>query len=82
MQYAPPPREEVAVIGGVNRRGRNVRQPPLILIADDNEANREILRRLLEARGYDLALANAGEEALASARSKVPDPSGARRHLR
>jgi adenylate cyclase len=51
----------------------NVRQPPLILIADDNEANREILGRLLEARGYNLVLANDGEEALACARSKLPD---------
>ena len=53
--------------------GINVRQPPLILIADDNEANREILGRLLETRGYDLVLASDGEEALACARSKLPD---------
>jgi class 3 adenylate cyclase/AmiR/NasT family two-component response regulator len=50
-----------------------VRQPPLLLIADDNEANREILGRLLEARGYDLVMARDGEEALACARSKLPD---------
>jgi adenylate cyclase len=50
-----------------------VRQPALILIADDNEANREILGRLLEARGYDLVFANDGEEALACALSKMPD---------
>jgi adenylate cyclase len=50
-----------------------VRQPSLILIADDNEANREILGRLLEARGYDLLMASDGEEALACARSKLPD---------
>lgn len=50
-----------------------MRQPPLILIADDNDANREILGRLLEARGYDVALANDGEEALACVRSKLPD---------
>jgi len=50
-----------------------VRQPPLILIADDNEANREILGRLLEARGFDLLMASDGEEALACARAKLPD---------
>ncbi|HEU0058672.1 MAG TPA: response regulator [Hyphomicrobiaceae bacterium] len=50
-----------------------MRQPPLLLIADDNEANREILGRLLEARGYDLVMARDGEEALACARSKLPD---------
>ena len=48
-------------------------QPPLILIADDNEANREILGRLLEARGYHLVMAADGEAALASARSELPD---------
>jgi len=50
-----------------------VRQPPLILIADDNEANREILERLLAARGYDIVMAGDGEEALISARAKLPD---------
>ena len=50
-----------------------MRQPPVILIADDNEANREILERLLEARGYQLLMAKDGEEALASARSNLPD---------
>ena len=50
-----------------------MRQPPLILIADDNEANRDILGRRLEANGYDLVMANDGEEALACARAKLPD---------
>jgi adenylate cyclase len=50
-----------------------VRQPPLILIADDNEANRDILARRLEANGYALAMAADGEEALALARSSLPD---------
>jgi adenylate cyclase len=50
-----------------------VRQPPLILIADDNEANRDILARRLEANGYQLAMAADGEEALALARGKLPD---------
>ena len=50
-----------------------MRQPPVILIADDNEANREILERLLEARGYQLLMAKDGEEALACARSNLPD---------
>jgi adenylate cyclase len=50
-----------------------VRQPPLILIADDNEANRDILARRLEAHGYQLAMAADGEEALSSARELLPD---------
>jgi DNA-binding response OmpR family regulator len=50
-----------------------VRQPPLILIVDDNEANRDILARRLEASGYELITANDGEEALACARGRLPD---------
>ena len=50
-----------------------MRQPPLILIADDNEANRDILARRLEAHGYQLAMAADGEEALRSARALLPD---------
>jgi adenylate cyclase len=50
-----------------------VRKPALILIADDNEANRDILARRLEPHGYDLVMAADGEEALACARDKLPD---------
>jgi CheY-like chemotaxis protein len=50
-----------------------VRQPPLVLIADDNEANRDILARRLDAHGYDLLMAADGEEALSCAREKLPD---------
>ena len=50
-----------------------MRQPPLILIADDNEANRDILARRLEAHGYQLAMAADGEEALSQARTLLPD---------
>jgi class 3 adenylate cyclase/CheY-like chemotaxis protein len=50
-----------------------VRQPPLILIADDSETNRDILARRLEAHGYDLLMAVDGEEALTRARESLPD---------
>ena len=50
-----------------------MRQPPLILIADDSETNRDILARRLEAHGYELIMAVDGEEALTSARERVPD---------
>jgi CheY-like chemotaxis protein len=45
----------------------------LILIADDNEAHRDIVARRLEAQGYDIITASEGEEALAHARAKLPD---------
>jgi adenylate cyclase len=50
-----------------------VRQPALILIADDNEANRDILARRLEAHGYNIIMASDGEQALAAARNMLPD---------
>ena len=50
-----------------------MRQPALILIADDNEANRDILARRLEVHGYNLIMASDGEQALAAARSMLPD---------
>ena len=50
-----------------------MRKPPLILIADDNEANRDILARRLEAQGYQLMMAADGEEALTCVRDKLPD---------
>jgi DNA-binding response OmpR family regulator len=50
-----------------------VRKPPLILIADDNEANRDILARRLEAHGYQLIMAADGEEALSASREQSPD---------
>jgi class 3 adenylate cyclase len=47
--------------------------PPRILIVDDNEINRDILRTRLGPHGYDLLEACDGEEALASARQHLPD---------
>jgi len=50
-----------------------VRNPPQILIADDNTSNVDILKMLLEAHGYEILTAEDGEQALASARSRQPD---------
>ncbi|MDM8520560.1 response regulator [Anaerolineales bacterium HSG6] len=44
-----------------------------ILIVDDNEYGRDILRRLLIAKGYQLAFAANGVEALNKAAQLVPD---------
>ena len=50
-----------------------MREPPLILVVDDNEANVDILVTRLEARGYATIVARDGEEALETARAKLPD---------
>jgi adenylate cyclase len=47
--------------------------PPRILIVDDNETNRDILRTRLLPQGYELLEAGDGEETLALARQQLPD---------
>jgi adenylate cyclase len=47
--------------------------PARILIVDDNEANRDILATRLATQGYDLCQAVDGEEALAAAKTLLPD---------
>lgn len=44
-----------------------------ILIAEDNPTNRELLRELLEIRGYTVAEARDGQEALAMVEQTLPD---------
>ena len=44
-----------------------------VLIAEDNPTNRELLRELLEIRGYTVAEACNGQEALASVEQAPPD---------
>jgi adenylate cyclase len=50
-----------------------MRSPPLILIADDNPANVDILQARLRAKGYAIITATDGEQALVSAQEDLPD---------
>ncbi len=50
-----------------------MREPPLILIVDDNPTNLDIFQTRLAVHGYDILTAADGEEALAVAREKLPD---------
>ena len=50
-----------------------MREPPLILIVDDNPANVEILQMRLSANNYDIITATDGETGLHMAREKLPD---------
>jgi CheY-like chemotaxis protein len=47
--------------------------PTTILIADDHDDNRELLRILLSGAGYDVREARDGSECLALARDQPPD---------
>ena len=46
---------------------------PRILLVEDNEANREMLTRRLERRGFDVILAVDGQDAIAVAQATTPD---------
>ncbi len=50
-----------------------MKSPALILVADDNPANRDIFQTRLSSHGYDILTASDGAEALAVAREKHPD---------
>ena len=50
-----------------------MRSPPRILIADDNEANLDILRTRLAGQGYEIVIAVDGDAALDGAREHHPD---------
>jgi class 3 adenylate cyclase len=51
----------------------SMRSPPRILIADDNEANLDILQTRLASQGYEIITAADGDEALDAARVHHPD---------
>jgi CheY-like chemotaxis protein len=44
-----------------------------ILLVEDNEANRDMLLRRLQRKGYEVVIAVDGEEAIAIARSEHPE---------
>jgi CheY-like chemotaxis protein len=46
---------------------------PRLLIADDNEQNRDVLSRRLQRRGFDVLLAHDGRAAVEMARAERPD---------
>lgn len=46
---------------------------PKLLLAEDNEMNRDMLARRLQRRGYDVAMAVDGGQVVEMARSELPD---------
>ncbi|MEM7051192.1 MAG: response regulator [Acidobacteriota bacterium] len=46
---------------------------PKILLVEDNEMNRDMLTRRLKRRGYEVAVAVDGQQALDEVRALVPD---------
>jgi adenylate cyclase len=50
-----------------------MRQPPRLLVVDDNPANLEILETRLTRQGYEVITASDGDQALVAARAHTPD---------
>ncbi|MEC4817127.1 MAG: PAS domain-containing protein [Scytonema sp. PMC 1069.18] len=48
-------------------------EPPLILLAEDNQANIDTISGYLESRGYRLTLAKNGQQAINTAKAQRPD---------
>jgi len=46
---------------------------PKILVVEDNETNRDLLRRRLERKGHQVITANDGEQGYSLAHTEVPD---------
>ncbi len=87
-QGSPPSAEEQRSRGAEEQRSRGARhqknspplprspvpqESPLILLAEDNEANISTISSYLRAKGYRLILAKNGHEAIATAMSAQPD---------
>lgn len=69
---SPPPQSDAATIVSSSQQ-ESLNPSPLILLAEDNEANITTTAAYLEAKGYRLLLARDGQAAIALARSAHPD---------
>jgi class 3 adenylate cyclase/CheY-like chemotaxis protein len=50
-----------------------MREPPRLLVVDDNPANLEIMEARLARQGYEIITAKDGDQALTAARAQTPD---------
>jgi class 3 adenylate cyclase len=66
MPTDPPLRNQSAAVRALRSRG-------LVLIVDDDEANRTLLRDPLETHGYEIVEADNGEQALRKVEQRPPD---------
>lgn len=60
------PASLVQVLQAPTPYARHPGQPPRILLAEDNPMNQQLVKRLLEPRGYEVVVVNNGAEAVAA----------------
>jgi PAS domain S-box-containing protein len=71
VEPPPIPSDVAATVDlDVARRGRDITDEGRILVVDDNALNRDMLSRRLQRRGYQVSVAESGEEALKAIRSQ------------
>jgi CheY-like chemotaxis protein len=63
------PKEIIKLLQAVRR----IPFMPKILLVEDNETNRDMLRRRLERKGYQVVIAEDGEQGYALAQAEKPD---------
>jgi CheY-like chemotaxis protein len=53
--------------------GEKTKKPPLVLVVDDEESIRALLKRQMETDGYTVATADNGRNAITAAFEAAPD---------
>ncbi len=73
MPAAPISRERTGPISPANASGTEPEPGTRVLVVDDDEGVRKMMRRTLETEGYEVIAATDGEQGLALAREQKPD---------
>jgi CheY-like chemotaxis protein len=73
MTYAGDPDAAAASRRPAELAGQNTEAAPLVLVVDDAEDMRHLLREVLAARGYEVATAGSSGRALTIMTRRVPD---------
>jgi CheY-like chemotaxis protein len=69
----PPPRAPDAVVRAGDAAPADERRRPLVLVVDDSAEMRDLLRDVLEPRGYEMETAASSGRALTLMTERVPD---------
>ena len=71
--YLVKPILEKDLLDSLDRLSKKTKETQNVMIVDDSEKDRKLLRRILEGVGYDVIAASGGMEAIAKIGDKPPD---------